>query len=374
MTNTFMLAGQRRSRRRSCARSSAASTRCRSAAARSTSPAASSCSRANEAYRIENGRLGAPVKGATLIGNGPDVLTRVARIGNDLALDRGVGTCGKDGQSVPVGVGPADAAHRRPHRRAAPRDERAPRRARPTRRRAGARARRAPAGADAADALLVAADSVEARVRGAEIDFVKQARERMLGIRAFVRGAGGLALGRDLDERSRARRRSTALADETVALARATAPRIPRGPARRRLRHRRARARALRSRGPRRRGRGAHRATRSAPKPRRARVDPRIVNSEGSQVGVRVPRSVTYGNSAGFVGELRERVALARSRAAGAARTARMQRDYWLTARAPPRRARGPRRGRPPRRASARCAASARARRHLRGAGRSSIR
>jgi TldD protein len=60
---------------------------------------------ANEAYRIENGRLGAPVKGATLIGNGPDVLTRVSRIGHDLALDLGVGTCGKDGQSVPVGVG-----------------------------------------------------------------------------------------------------------------------------------------------------------------------------------------------------------------------------------------------------------------------------
>jgi TldD protein len=60
---------------------------------------------ANEAYLIENGRIGAPVKGATLIGNGPDVLTRVKRIGNDLELDRGVGTCGKDGQSVPVGVG-----------------------------------------------------------------------------------------------------------------------------------------------------------------------------------------------------------------------------------------------------------------------------
>ena len=60
---------------------------------------------ANEAYRIENGRLGAPVKGATLIGNGPDVLKRVSRIGHDLELDRGVGTCGKDGQGVPVGVG-----------------------------------------------------------------------------------------------------------------------------------------------------------------------------------------------------------------------------------------------------------------------------
>ena len=60
---------------------------------------------ANEAYRIESGRIGAPVKGAMLIGNGPDVLTRVSRIGSDLRLDEGVGTCGKDGQSVPVGVG-----------------------------------------------------------------------------------------------------------------------------------------------------------------------------------------------------------------------------------------------------------------------------
>jgi TldD protein len=60
---------------------------------------------ASEAWRIEDGRLTHPVKGATLIGNGPDVLTRVSRIGHDLALDRGVGTCGKDGQSVPVGVG-----------------------------------------------------------------------------------------------------------------------------------------------------------------------------------------------------------------------------------------------------------------------------
>jgi TldD protein len=60
---------------------------------------------ASEAYVIQNGRLAYPVKGATLIGNGPDALTRVAMIGNDMALDPGVGTCGKDGQSVPVGVG-----------------------------------------------------------------------------------------------------------------------------------------------------------------------------------------------------------------------------------------------------------------------------
>ena len=58
-----------------------------------------------EAYRIEDGRIGRPVKGATLIGNGPDVLTRVSMVGNDMALDPGIGTCGKDGQGVPVGVG-----------------------------------------------------------------------------------------------------------------------------------------------------------------------------------------------------------------------------------------------------------------------------
>lgn len=60
---------------------------------------------AAEAYLIENGKITRPVKGATLIGNGPDVLTRVSMVGNDLALDPGIGTCGKDGQSVPVGVG-----------------------------------------------------------------------------------------------------------------------------------------------------------------------------------------------------------------------------------------------------------------------------
>jgi len=58
-----------------------------------------------EAYLVENGKLGAPVKGATLIGNGPDVLTRVSMIGDDMKLDEGIGTCGKEGQGVPVGVG-----------------------------------------------------------------------------------------------------------------------------------------------------------------------------------------------------------------------------------------------------------------------------
>lgn len=59
----------------------------------------------SEAYLIENGKVTKPVKGATLIGNGPDVMKKISMIGNDLALDKGIGVCGKDGQSVPVGVG-----------------------------------------------------------------------------------------------------------------------------------------------------------------------------------------------------------------------------------------------------------------------------
>jgi TldD protein len=58
-----------------------------------------------EAYKIEKGKIGAPIKGAMLIGNGPDALTRVRMVGNDMALDEGIGTCGKNGQGVPVGVG-----------------------------------------------------------------------------------------------------------------------------------------------------------------------------------------------------------------------------------------------------------------------------
>ena len=60
---------------------------------------------ASQAYWVENGQIQYPVKGATLVGNGPDSLTRVSMIGNDMKLDSGVGTCGKEGQSVPVGVG-----------------------------------------------------------------------------------------------------------------------------------------------------------------------------------------------------------------------------------------------------------------------------
>ena len=60
---------------------------------------------ASEAYEIKNGRIGRPIKGATLIGNGPDVLKKVSMVANNLELDNGIGTCGKEGQSVPVGVG-----------------------------------------------------------------------------------------------------------------------------------------------------------------------------------------------------------------------------------------------------------------------------
>jgi TldD protein len=59
----------------------------------------------SEAYLIENGKITRPVRGATLIGNGPEVMTQVSMVGNDLKLDAGVGVCGKDGQSIPVGVG-----------------------------------------------------------------------------------------------------------------------------------------------------------------------------------------------------------------------------------------------------------------------------
>mgnify|MGYP003347665656 FL=1 len=59
----------------------------------------------SQAWWVEKGRLKYPVKGATIVGNGPDALTRVSMIGNDMALDAGIGTCGKEGQSVPVGVG-----------------------------------------------------------------------------------------------------------------------------------------------------------------------------------------------------------------------------------------------------------------------------
>ena len=105
MTNTYMLAGDARSRRDPRLGQARASTAPASAAGRSTSRPGKYVFQCTEAYLIENGKLGAPVKGAMLIGNGPTDLHRVTMIGNDLALDHGIGTCGKNGQGVPVGVG-----------------------------------------------------------------------------------------------------------------------------------------------------------------------------------------------------------------------------------------------------------------------------
>ena len=60
---------------------------------------------ASEAYLIENGRITSPIKGATLIGNGPETMKQISMVGNDLEFDKGIGSCGKAGQSVPVGIG-----------------------------------------------------------------------------------------------------------------------------------------------------------------------------------------------------------------------------------------------------------------------------
>lgn len=75
------------------------------AAVRWISPPVSLWFSASEAYLIENGKITRPIKGATLIGSGIEAMQQVSMVGNDLALDRGVGVCGKAGQSVPVGVG-----------------------------------------------------------------------------------------------------------------------------------------------------------------------------------------------------------------------------------------------------------------------------
>ena len=176
---------------------------------------------ANEAYRIEDGRIGAPLKGATLIGNGPDVLTRVPA---DRKRSRARSRRRDLRQGRPERPGRrrhAYPAHRRPHRRGHAGMSPAPaRQPRGVVEQALAAATRA--GADAADAVLLLSDTIEARVRGGEIDFVKQARERTLGIRALVRGAHGARsavtstsdLAQDAVDR---------MARETVALARATA-------------------------------------------------------------------------------------------------------------------------------------------------------
>ena len=183
------------------------------------------------------------------------------------------------------------------------------------------------AGADAADALLVLSDAIEARVRGAEIDFVKQARERTLGIRALVRGRAGsrtaVTSTSDLSHDAVAR-----MARETVELARATAEDPAAGlpedapandapdlalldPADRgiRIETRIEQARA------------AEAAARA--------VDPRIVNSEGSQVASDFSQ-VTYGNSQGFRGSYESALHSLVSEPV-ARENGSLQRDHWLT-------------------------------------------
>src|SRR6266576_494503 len=139
---------------------------------------------ASEAYLIEDGQVTKPVKGATLIGNGPDALTRVSRVGHDLALDEGVGTCGKDGQSLPVDV----------------------------LKRAGAR------GATAADGFLIEEQSFSASVRLGQVDTVTHSREQRLALRVFSGRASAAASTSDLSRDSLER-----VVDEATALARVTA-------------------------------------------------------------------------------------------------------------------------------------------------------
>jgi PmbA protein len=191
--------------------------------------------------------------------------------------------------------------------------------------RALARALRA--GAEAADALVVESDALEARVRGAEIDFVKQSRERVLGIRALVRKAQGLASActstSDLSAQAVER-----MAEEAVALARTTAgdpaAGLPAEDFARDLPELRLCDPADREVGVEARIEDARRAEAAA----RA-LDPRIVNSEGSQVGSDFSH-VVHGDSRGFLGEYR-----AASHALFAEPLARangsMQRDHWLT-------------------------------------------
>lgn len=193
----------------------------------------------------------------------------------------------------------------------------------PTVQRALARAERA--GAHAADAVLVESDSVETRVRGEEIDFVKQARERTLGIRAFVKGEAGLRsaitstsdLAWDAVDR---------LADDTVALAQATAEDPDAGLPEERfaadlpdltLVDPRDRAVSMEERID--EARRAERAARS--------VDPRISNSEGSEVSSSFSR-VAYGNTTGFLAEY-ESAAHSRSTMPIASENGAMQTDHW---------------------------------------------
>ncbi len=183
------------------------------------------------------------------------------------------------------------------------------------------------AGADAADAVLVEGDSIEARVRGREIDFVKQARERSLGLRALVKGPRGFraAVTSTSDLRSDAISR---MAGQCVALARATADDpaagLPEGGFA-------ADTPELALFDPRDRGVAVEARIEDARRAEAAArgVDPRIANSEGSQVGSDFSR-IGYGNSAGFLGAY-ESAAHSLFAEPVARQNGSMQRDYWLT-------------------------------------------
>ena len=185
---------------------------------------------------------------------------------------------------------------------------------------------------------------LEARVRGAEIDFVKQARERTLGIRALVRGAARLALGRDLDERPLRGRRRARWRSETVELARATAEDPAAGlpedgfadPAGRA----RSRARSI-PRTAASRVEGAHRRRRARAEAAARAVDPRIENSEGSQRRLELRADRLRATARGFAGRATSRRSHALFSEPIARENGRMQRDYWLSARAPSRATRG---------------------------------
>ena len=143
-----------------------------------------------ESYLIEDGKLTAPLKGVNLIGNGPDVLRRVDMLGSDFELSDGIWTCGKDGQSVPVGVGTPTVQDRRDHGGRDPGMSGGA--GRPSDDQGAARRRRSSpcelakkAGADDAEVLVRDGTELTAKVRLGEPELVKEAGSRALGLRVL---------------------------------------------------------------------------------------------------------------------------------------------------------------------------------------------
>ncbi len=166
---------------------------------------------ASEAYLIEDGKITAPVKDATLIGNGPDVLTRVSMVGNDLKLDEGIGTCGKDGQSVPVGVGiPTLKIDRMTVGGTGERTVMAttvtPVKLELRELATGVVKRATELGASAAEAVASEGSEFSTVVRLGEVETLKESGSRALGVRVFV----GQRAANTYDQRSVSRRRGAA--------------------------------------------------------------------------------------------------------------------------------------------------------------------